>query len=194
MDLKRGTDIVGATVLTIAAKPILLATAALVAICDGAPIFFKQERIGLDGKPFTIWKFRTMRSDAERKGPLLASGALSSHVSPLGNFLRRSHLDELPQLWNVIKGDMSLVGPRPTWAKEVEVLEKVIPNYHLRHQIKPGVTGWAQVQFRQTNTIADAVERHRLDTYYIQNRTLTMDILIVLLTIKKAVKDIFRGV
>jgi len=183
--VKRGIDVVGSIALLILFSPFLAATAALVAILDGRPIFFNQERAGLLGKPFTLWKFRTMSSGAEAKGPLLAADALDSHVTVLGNILRRFRLDELPQLWNILKGEMSFVGPRPEWMKEVEVLEKAVPSNHLRHLVKPGVTGWAQVKFRQTNTVADAIERLHYDLYYVKNWSFGLDVSIILKTIKR---------
>jgi lipopolysaccharide/colanic/teichoic acid biosynthesis glycosyltransferase len=183
--VKRGIDAVGSIALMVLFSPFLAATAALIALCDGRPIFFNQERAGLLGKPFTLWKFRTMSSGAEAKGPLLAADALDSHVTALGNFLRRFRLDELPQLWNILKGEMSFVGPRPEWMKEVEMLEKSVPSNHLRHLVKPGVTGWAQVKFRQTNTVADAVERLHYDLYYVKNWSFGLDVSIILKTIKR---------
>jgi lipopolysaccharide/colanic/teichoic acid biosynthesis glycosyltransferase len=182
---KRAIDVVGSIFLLVAFSPILAATAALIAVFDGAPVFFNQERAGLLGKPFTLWKFRTMSHGAEAKGPLLAADALASHVTRLGDILRRFRLDELPQLWNVLKGDMSFVGPRPEWMKEVEMLEKVVPSNHLRHLVKPGVTGWAQVKFRQTNTVADAIERLHYDLYYVKNWSFGLDVSIILKTVKR---------
>ena len=182
---KRVIDVAGALVLFVAFAPALLATAALIAILDGRPIFFNQERAGFLGKPFTLWKFRTMSQGAEAKGPLLAADALASHVTPLGDLLRRFRLDELPQLWNVLLGEMSFVGPRPEWMKEVEMLEKSVPSNHLRHLVKPGLTGWAQVRFRQTNTVKDAIERLHYDLYYVKNWSFGLDVSIVLKTIKR---------
>jgi lipopolysaccharide/colanic/teichoic acid biosynthesis glycosyltransferase len=126
-----------------------------------------------------------MSHGAEAKGPLLAADALDSHVTWLGDILRRFRLDELPQLWNVLIGDMSFVGPRPEWMKEVEMLEKVVPANHLRHLVKPGVTGWAQVRFRQTNTVADAIERLHYDLYYVKNWSFALDVSIILKTAKR---------
>jgi len=183
--MKRVIDVVGSIALLIAAAPALALTATMIAILDGRPVFFKQERAGLLGKPFTLWKFRTMSSGAEAKGPLLAADALASHVTWLGDILRRFRLDELPQLWNVLQGDMSFVGPRPEWMKEVEMLEKSVPANHLRHLAKPGVTGWAQVKFRQTNTVADAIERLHYDLYYVKNWSFGLDVSITLKTIKR---------
>jgi lipopolysaccharide/colanic/teichoic acid biosynthesis glycosyltransferase len=157
----------------------------MVAILDGRPVFFKQERVGLLGKTFILWKFRSMSSGADKKGALLAADALDSHITWLGGYLRRFRLDELPQLWNVLKGDLSFVGPRPEWIKEVEILEKVNHSNHLRHLVKPGVTGWAQVRFRQTNTVADTVERLHYDLYYVKYLSLSLDVSIVLKTIKR---------
>ncbi len=183
--VKRAIDVVGSIVLMVAFSPALAATALLIAIMDGRPVFFNQERAGLLGKPFTLWKFRTMSHGADKKGPLLAADALDSHVTWLGDYLRRFRLDELPQLWNVLKGDMSFVGPRPEWMKEVEVLEQAVPSNHLRHLVKPGVTGWAQVRFRQTNTVEDAIERLHYDLYYVKNWSFALDVSIILKTIKR---------
>ncbi len=183
--IKRGIDIIGSIVLLAAFAPALAATAALIAICDGSPIFFTQERAGWLGKPFVLWKFRTMSAGAEAKGPLLAPDALSSHVTRLGDILRRYRLDELPQLWNVLRGDISFVGPRPEWVKEVRILEKEVPSNHLRHLVKPGVTGWAQVHFRQTNTVADTIERLHYDLYYVKNWSFGLDVTIILKTLKR---------
>jgi lipopolysaccharide/colanic/teichoic acid biosynthesis glycosyltransferase len=182
---KRAVDVVGSIVLLVAFSPFLAATAVLVALLDGRPIFFNQERAGFLGKPFTLWKFRTMSGGAEAKGPLLAADALDSHVTALGAVLRRFRLDELPQLWNILKGEMSFVGPRPEWMQEVEMLEKSVPSNHLRHLVKPGVTGWAQVKFRQTNTVADAIERLHYDLYYVKNWSLALDVSILLKTVKR---------
>jgi lipopolysaccharide/colanic/teichoic acid biosynthesis glycosyltransferase len=183
--VKRAIDAAGAAVLLLLAAPVLAATAALIALLDGRPVVFKQERAGILGKPFTLYKFRSMSSGAESKGPLLAADALDSHVTRLGAILRRFRLDELPQLWNVLLGDMSFVGPRPEWMKEVEMLEKTVPSNHLRHLVKPGVTGWAQVRFRQTNTVADAIERLHYDLYYVKNWSFGLDVSIVLKTVKR---------
>ncbi|HAM35206.1 MAG TPA: hypothetical protein DEB40_13050 [Elusimicrobia bacterium] len=183
--LKRAIDALGAAVLLVAAAPVLAATAALIALCDGRPVLFKQLRAGFMGKPFILWKFRTMTSGAEAKGPLLAAAALDCHVTRLGDILRRFRLDELPQLWNVLKGDMSFVGPRPEWIKEVRVLEKAVPSNHLRHLVKPGVTGWAQVRFRQTNTVRDAIERLHYDLFYVKYFSFALDVSIILKTIKR---------
>ena len=183
--VKRVIDVVGAVFLLLVGAPVLAATAALIAILDGRPVFFTQKRAGLLGQHFTLWKFRTMSHGAEAKGALLAADALKSHVTPLGDILRRFRLDELPQLWNVLIGDMSFVGPRPEWIKEVEMLEKSVPSNHLRHLVKPGVTGWAQVRFRQTNTVADAIERLHYDLYYVKNWSFALDVSIILKTIKR---------
>lgn len=183
--IKRAIDVVGSIVLMVAFSPALAATALMIALLDGRPVFFTQERAGLLGKPFVLWKFRTMSHGADKKGPLLAADALDSHVTWLGDYLRRFRLDELPQLWNVLKGDMSFVGPRPEWMKEVEVLERAVPSNHLRHLVKPGVTGWAQVRFRQTNTVEDAIERLHYDLFYVKNWSFALDVSIILKTIKR---------
>ncbi len=182
---KRTIDVVGAILLTLALAPAMAVTAVLIAICDGRPIFFTQQRAGFLGQPFTLWKFRTMRAGADARSGLPGENAHDAHVTWLGDMLRRFRLDELPQLWNVMKGDMSLVGPRPMWMKEVETLEKSVPSNHLRHLVKPGLTGWAQVRYRATTTVTGAIERLHYDLYYVKNWSFGLDVSIILKTIKR---------
>jgi exopolysaccharide biosynthesis polyprenyl glycosylphosphotransferase len=183
--VKRATDLIGSMLLLILSAPLLLITAAVVAIMDGRPVFFAQPRAGYLGKPFMLWKFRTMEIGAETKGPFTSARAHDSRITRLGAVLRRFRLDELPQLWNVLRGDMSLVGPRPEWMREVEVLEKVVPSYHLRHLVYPGITGWAQVRFRATNSIDDSIEKIHYDLFYVKFLSLSLDFGILLKTIKR---------
>jgi len=156
----------------------------LIKLDSPGPVFFRQERVGEDGKVFTLWKFRSMRKDAERNtGPVWAK-AQDSRVTRVGKYLRRTRLDEVPQLFNVLKGDMSLVGPRPERPNFVEELSKTIPFYYLRHSVKPGVTGWAQINYGYGNSVEDAVEKLQYDLFYIKNVSWALDLLVLLHTIK----------
>ena len=156
--------------------------AALVKLTSRGPVFYRQERMGLDGKPFTIYKFRSMYDDAEREtGPGVGAARTTRACTPVGRFLRRSNLDELPQLWNVLRGDMSIVGPRPERPFFVEQFKHRIPQYMLRHKVKAGITGWAQVNGWRGNTSLE--KRIEYDLYYIENWSVTLDLKIMWLTL-----------
>jgi lipopolysaccharide/colanic/teichoic acid biosynthesis glycosyltransferase len=185
LHVKRAIDVAGAATLLVATAPVLAATSALIALLDGRPIFYRQARAGFLGRPFQVLKFRTMALGAETTGPFTSAKAHGSSITPLGRTLRRFRIDELPQLWNVLIGDMSLVGPRPEWIREVEVLEKVVPSYHLRHLVKPGITGWAQVRFRATNSIDDSIEKIHYDLFYLKYLSFGLDLSILLKTVKR---------
>lgn len=185
LHVKRAVDILGAAFLLLATAPVLAVAAALIAIMDGRPIFYRQSRAGFLGRPFDVLKFRTMSLGAESIGPFTSAKAHGASITRLGRFLRRYRIDELPQLWNVLIGDMSLVGPRPEWVKEVAVLEKVVPSYHLRHLVKPGITGWAQVRFRATNSIDDSIEKIHYDLFYLKYLSFGLDVSILLKTVKR---------
>jgi Undecaprenyl-phosphate glucose phosphotransferase len=148
------------------------------------PILFKQERMGMDGKPFTLFKFRTMRTDAEPNGPIWAKTD-DPRATPFGRLMRRTSLDELPQFWNVLRGEMSLVGPRPERPEFVQEFKHNISNYMLRHKVKAGMTGWAQVNGWRGNT--SLKKRIEYDLYYVQNWSLAFDIKIIWLTISRAI-------
>jgi Undecaprenyl-phosphate glucose phosphotransferase len=179
--VKRCIDIVlSASALALLGIPFGLIAIA-VRLSSKGPVFFHQERMGLDGKSFTIVKFRSMFDDAERQtGPVWAT-ADDPRVTPLGRFLRRSNLDELPQLWNVLRGDMSLVGPRPERPHFVEQFKHRIPQYMLRHKVKAGLTGWAQVNGWRGNTPLE--KRIEYDLYYIENWSVRLDLKIMWLTV-----------
>jgi sugar transferase (PEP-CTERM system associated) len=148
------------------------------------PVLYRQRRVGRNGVAFTCYKFRTMRADAEADtGPTWASDD-DPRITRLGRFLRRARLDEIPQLWNVLRGDMGFVGPRPERPEFVEWLNDEIPYYHLRHIIRPGITGWAQISYRYGNSVEDAKEKLQFDLYYIKNLSLGLDLLIIFQTIK----------
>jgi sugar transferase (PEP-CTERM system associated) len=147
-------------------------------------VLYWQNRVGRDDKIFRCYKFRTMRSDAEAdSGPIWAEDN-DPRVTPVGRFLRKMRIDEIPQLLNVLKGDMSLVGPRPERPEFVAALNEQIPYYHLRHSVRPGITGWAQILYKYGSSVEDAKEKLRYDLYYIKNSSVGLDLLIVLKTIK----------
>jgi exopolysaccharide biosynthesis polyprenyl glycosylphosphotransferase len=151
---------------------------------SGFPIFYRQERVGRGGKTFTVWKFRSMRTDAEADGQARWAVAGDSRITRVGRFLRKTRIDEMPQLFNVLKGDMSLVGPRPERPTFVADLAKEIPFYNARHSVKPGVTGWAQVRFTYGASIEDAKKKLEYDLYYVKNHSLVLDILILIETVR----------
>jgi lipopolysaccharide/colanic/teichoic acid biosynthesis glycosyltransferase len=148
-------------------------------------VLYTQRRVGLHGQVFTVYKFRSMRADAEAAtGAVWASKDGDARVTSVGRFLRESRLDELPQLWNVLVGDMSLVGPRPERPEFVANLTKVIPFYGQRHVVRPGLTGWAQVRYAYGASVEDALEKLQYDLFYIKNRSLPLDLFIIFSTIK----------
>jgi lipopolysaccharide/colanic/teichoic acid biosynthesis glycosyltransferase len=157
--------------------------ALLVALTSRGPVIYRQVRVGEKGKPFTLYKFRTMRVNAEKDGAQWATKN-DARTTPIGGALRTSHLDELPQLWNIIRGDLSFVGPRPERPEFVAKLAARIPYYEARLFIKPGVTGWAQINHRADLTDADVAEKLQYDIYYLKNRSPILDWAIILKTIK----------
>jgi lipopolysaccharide/colanic/teichoic acid biosynthesis glycosyltransferase len=148
-------------------------------------VFYRQERVGEKGKAFPLFKFRTMRTDAEAAtGPVWATHGIDPRITGVGKYLRKFRLDELPQLINVLRGEMSFVGPRPERPHFVDTLSKIIPYYDERHSVKPGITGWAQIKFGYGSTIEDAEEKLQFDLYYIKHMSLVFDIGILLDTMK----------
>jgi exopolysaccharide biosynthesis polyprenyl glycosylphosphotransferase len=170
--LKRLIDIAVSAVALTALLPLLSLIAVVIRLEDRGRAIFRQSRVGLRGRVFTIFKFRTMREAPE--GDLYTRTG-DHRVTRFGAFLRRSRLDELPQLWNVLRGDMSLIGPRAEWTKCAEIYEKEIPNYHLRHLVRPGITGWAQINYPYGENLQDAIEKLRFDLYYIRYFSLLLD-------------------
>jgi Undecaprenyl-phosphate glucose phosphotransferase len=179
--IKRLIDIgISSIALIVFAMP-LAVVALLVRMTSRGPVFYRQERMGLDGKSFSIVKFRSMYDDAEREsGPVWAVPG-DPRVTPIGRFLRRSSVDELPQLWNVLRGDMSIVGPRPERPHFVEQFRHRFPQYMLRHKVKAGLTGWAQVNGWRGNTPLE--KRIEYDLYYIENWSVRLDLKIMWLTL-----------
>lgn len=165
------------------AAPIAAAIALLVAITSSGPVIYRQKRSGEGEKDFTIYKFRTMRADAEKNGPQW-SGRNDDRVTAIGKFLRKTHLDEMPQLLNIIRGDLSFVGPRPERPEFVKALMKDVPYFELRLLVRPGITGWAQINYKYGASVEDSYEKLQYDVYYLKNRSLALDFLILLRTIK----------
>jgi lipopolysaccharide/colanic/teichoic acid biosynthesis glycosyltransferase len=173
---KRALDIVGASVgLTISA-PLLAASALAVRLEDGGPVFFRQQRVGLDGRLFDVLKLRTMIVDAHTQGAGYAVDKGDSRITRIGKLLRRTSLDELPQLWNVVRGEMSLVGPRPTLSYQVE---QYTERQRRRLEVRPGLTGWAQVNGRASLSWPERIE---LDVWYVEHRSFALDLRILLRT------------
>jgi len=156
--------------------------ALLVRLDDGGPVFFRQERVGRGGRTFLIWKFRTMRAGAEPNGPVWASRH-DRRVTRVGRVLRRTRLDELPQFFNVLRGDMALVGPRPERPRFVNLLARTVPFYERRHLVRPGVTGWATVRFGYGDSVTDKWRSHEYDLYYLKHRSLLLDLEILARTV-----------
>lgn len=182
--LKRFFDLVFSTVGLSIFLPVMLLTAVLIKIESSGPVIFSQERVGENGKLFKIYKFRSMRQDAEAgTGPVWA-GSDDDRITRVGRFIRKTRIDELPQLINVIKGDMSFVGPRPERPYFVEKLKEAIPYYEMRTVAKPGITGWAQIKYPYGATVKDALEKLQFDIFYIKNMSPLLDIMIIFWTIK----------
>lgn len=182
--IKNIIDRVVATLMIIGVFPIYLLLLPLLLIVHGRPIFFKQTRTGLNNQPFTLWKLRSMVVDAEKAGAQWAKPG-DARVTTVGKFLRKSRLDELPQLINIFKGEMSLVGPRPERPEMIDSkLAPNIPYYNLRHLVKPGVTGWAQVTFRYGFSTEDSAEKLQYDLFYVKNKSIWLDIVVIIKTIK----------
>jgi lipopolysaccharide/colanic/teichoic acid biosynthesis glycosyltransferase len=151
---------------------------------DRGPAFYAQERVGRDGKTFRVLKFRSMRIDAEKSGTPQWAAKNDPRITRVGNFMRKTRIDELPQILNVFKGEMSFVGPRPERPYFVEQLIEVVPYYNVRHSIKPGITGWAQVRYGYGSSAEDALQKLQYDLYYVKNNSLFLDVLILIDTLK----------
>jgi sugar transferase (PEP-CTERM system associated) len=181
--IKRLFDIICASILIILALPVMLVAAILIVIEDGLPLLYRQERVGLNGRLFNVIKFRSMRRDAEKDGKPIWAQAQDNRVTRVGQIIRKLRVDELPQLFSVLKGDMSLVGPRPERPFFVDQLTKEIPFYAVRHSVKPGVTGWAQVRYHYGATVEDSAEKLQYDLYYVKNHSLFLDIVVLFETV-----------
>jgi exopolysaccharide biosynthesis polyprenyl glycosylphosphotransferase len=181
--LKRLGDVLVSGCLLVLTAPILVIAALLIRLQDGGPVLYSQLRSGLDGKPYRIWKLRTMRVDAERHGAQWV-GKGDYRITPLGRLLRLTRLDELPQLLAVLQGEMSLIGPRPERPEFEQDLERQIPHYRLRHLMRPGLSGWAQVNYPYGASVEDAANKLSYDLYYLRNFSFWLDLLILFKTIR----------
>lgn len=181
--VKRLFDIVCSLILLSLAAPLMLTASLAILLETGLPIFYRQERVGLNNLPFNVIKFRSMRTDAEKDGKPRWAVAGDDRVTRVGRIIRKIRVDELPQLISVLKGDMSLVGPRPEREFFVEKLVKDIPFYAVRHSVKPGVTGWAQVRYPYGASVEDAIQKLQYDLYYVKNHTLFLDLIIIFETV-----------
>jgi exopolysaccharide biosynthesis polyprenyl glycosylphosphotransferase len=178
--VKRAMDIVGSLFGIILASPIMLIAAILVKISSPGPVIFKQERVGLHNKPFYMYKFRSMEVQSDKEEKKAWTVRNDPRVTGIGKFLRKTSLDELPQLFNILKGDMSLIGPTPELPHFVDKFREEIPRYMVKHQVRPGLTGWAQVNgYRGDTSIRKRIE---YDLYYIENWTIWFDIKIIFMT------------
>ncbi len=183
MHVKRLLDICLSAAGLLLSLPFSLLAAAAIKLDSKGPVLFRQRRVGYDGEVFELLKFRSMTADAETAGPVWAT-ANDSRATRVGRIMRKTRIDEIPQMWNVLKGDMSFIGPRPERPEFVEKLKEEIPFYFFRHAVKPGITGWAQVNFRYGASKEDAIEKLQYDLYYIKNLSAYLDVLILLKTIK----------
>jgi sugar transferase (PEP-CTERM system associated) len=168
----------------ILASPLMAATALAVRLSSPGPILYRQIRVGMDDVPFTVYKFRSMRADAEATTGAVWAAKDDPRVTKVGKIIRKLRFDELPQLFNTLKGDMSIVGPRPERPEFVQELSKKIPYYRQRHCVRPGITGWAQINFKYGDTIEDTMTKLEYDLYYIKNMSLTLDTYIIFHTVK----------
>src|SRR4051794_38099768 len=182
--IKRTLDLALSMILAIVSTPLMLLTALAIRLDSPGPLLYSQERVGENGAIFKIYKFPPMRTDAELTGKPVWAHDNDDRVTRVGRFIRIARLDELPQLWNVMRGEMSFVGPRPERPFFVEQLAREIPFYLQRHAVKPGLTGWAQVKYRYGSTVEDAMEKLRYDLYYIKHLSIIFDLTIVLDTVK----------
>jgi lipopolysaccharide/colanic/teichoic acid biosynthesis glycosyltransferase len=181
---KRLVELIPSFLMLVLFSPIILLTAVAIKLNSPGPILFSQERVGENGKLFTLFKFRSMRVDAEKEtGPVWATEN-DPRVTRVGKIIRKLRIDELPQLWNVFKGDVSFVGPRPERPFFVEKLKKTIPYYNERFSVKPGVTGWAQICYPYGASEKDALEKLKYDLYYIKNMSIVMDLMVIFHTAK----------
>jgi len=186
--IKRGFDIVASALLLVVSAPVMIATAVAIYLESGGPVIFRQQRVGMGGRPFMVLKFRSMFNDAEKDGVPRWARRGDPRVTRVGRFIRRCRIDELPQIFNILRGQMSFVGPRPERPFFVTRLSERVPFYGVRHCVKPGLTGWAQVSYKYGASDEDAVKKLQFDLYYVKNHTLALDLLVLALTVKVVLK------
>ncbi|HXH06102.1 MAG TPA: TIGR03013 family XrtA/PEP-CTERM system glycosyltransferase [Vicinamibacterales bacterium] len=189
---KRAMDVAVAGAGLLAGLPVMALIAVAIRLTSPGRVLFRQARVGRGGRVFTLYKFRSMRENAEEETGAVWAREDDERVTPVGRWLRRTRLDELPQFWNVLRGDMSLVGPRPERPEFVEALTRQIPFYGQRHAVKPGLTGWAQIRYRYGSTVTDALEKLQYDLFYIKNMSIPLDLFILFKTVQIVV--LRRGV
>jgi len=182
--IKRSFDLVVVVGLLIVALPVMIISALVILLSTGTPLIYRQERVGYRGQTFTVLKFRSMAKNAESDGSACWAAINDARVTRFGRFIRRTRIDELPQLINVLKGEMSLIGPRPERPAFVATLTEKIPFYAVRHSVPPGITGWAQVRYSYGGTVEESVKKLEYDLYYVKNNNLFLDLLILLRTVR----------
>jgi sugar transferase (PEP-CTERM system associated) len=181
---QNASNLAFASVCLLIALPLMLLTALAVRLTSSGPILYRQRRVGMDGETFTVYKFRSMTANAEATTGAVWAARNDPRVTPVGRVIRKIRFDELPQLFNVLKGEMSLVGPRPERPEFVDSLAEQIPYYRHRHAVKPGITGWAQINYKYGDTIEDTITKLEYDLYYIKNISFSLDLYIMFHTIK----------
>ena len=181
---KRIGDLIVACALILCTLPVMAVVALAIKCTSPGPVFYRQERVGLRGRPFTVLKFRSMVANAEADGRPVWAAQQDARITAVGRVIRRLRIDELPQLFTVVRGDMSMVGPRPERPYFVEQLSGTIPRFAERHKVKPGITGWAQVNYPYGASVEDARNKLAYDLFYIKNRCLGLDLVILLATVR----------
>jgi len=181
--LKRAFDIVVAGALLLLAAPLMAVLVLLIRLDSEGPAFYRQERVGRNGRRYQLWKFRSMRVDAERNGAVWARAG-DERVTRIGRFIRKTRMDEIPQVFNVLRGDMSFVGPRPERPVFIEIISRDVPYYSLREGVKPGITGWAQIRYPYGSSVEDGRNKLEFDLYYVKNGTLFLDLAIIFHTVR----------
>jgi exopolysaccharide biosynthesis polyprenyl glycosylphosphotransferase len=182
--LKYIGDFVVSLSFLVAVLPLTVLVALAIKLESPGPVFYRQERVGLNGKVFRIWKFRSMRADAERDGVPRWAKSADDRVTRIGRFIRKVRIDEIPQIFNVLAGDMSFIGPRPERPFFVEQLREHIPCYDLRHRVRPGITGWAQVNYPYGASVEDAKRKFSYDLYYVKKNDVLLDLAILVQTVR----------
>jgi lipopolysaccharide/colanic/teichoic acid biosynthesis glycosyltransferase len=184
---KKGSDLIFSFLLLLILSPFLLLLALLIRLSGKGPVIYSQDRIGKNGKPFLIFKFRSMKFDAEQGNPML-SGTAEERVTRIGKFLRKYRIDEIPNFFNVLKGDMSIVGPRPERRFFIDQILLRVPEYKELHKVKPGITSWGQVRYGYASSVEEMIRRLDYDLYYMKHRSLLFDLKILLLTVKTVLR------
>ena len=180
---KRVFDFLVAGALLLLATPLMAVLVVLIRLDSKGPAFYRQDRVGRNGREYAIWKFRSMRVDAEKNGAVWAR-TNDERVTRVGRFIRKTRMDEIPQVLNVLRGDMSFVGPRPERQKFIDLISRDVPYYALREGVKPGITGWAQIRYPYGASVEDGRNKLEYDLYYVKNGTLFLDLAIIFHTVR----------